>query len=103
MKSIPLRPSTAERQVEGASFPTGETAPRPVTTTLRTGRSLVGLAPAAAADDQVDVRAVLQVLARCRALRDHPSCLDLLRPGLRDLPDLAVRLRDCPAGRGKRL
>ncbi len=32
MKSIPLSPPTAAPQVEGASFPTGVTAPRPVTT-----------------------------------------------------------------------
>jgi len=33
MKSIPLSPARAARQVEGASFPIGVTAPRPVTTT----------------------------------------------------------------------
>jgi hypothetical protein len=32
-KSIPLRPSTAARQVAGASLPIGVTAPSPVTTT----------------------------------------------------------------------
>jgi hypothetical protein len=36
MKSTPLRPSRAASQVEGASFPSGVTAPRPVTTTRRT-------------------------------------------------------------------
>jgi hypothetical protein len=33
MKSIPLWPATAARQVSGAVFPTGVTAPSPVTTT----------------------------------------------------------------------
>ena len=33
-QSMPLSPATAARQVEGASFPSGVTAPRPVTATL---------------------------------------------------------------------
>src|SRR5438093_2222653 len=40
MKSIPLSPATAARQVEGASFPIGVTAPRPVTATLLIAASL---------------------------------------------------------------
>ena len=36
MKSIPLRPATADSQVERRSLPSGVTAPRPVTATLRT-------------------------------------------------------------------
>ena len=36
MKSIPLRPSTAACQVDGASLPSGVTAPSPVTATLLT-------------------------------------------------------------------
>jgi hypothetical protein len=35
MKSIPLRPATAASQVERRSLPSGVTAPRPVTATLR--------------------------------------------------------------------
>jgi hypothetical protein len=35
IQSIPLSPSTAARHVEGASFPSGVTAPSPVTTTRR--------------------------------------------------------------------
>src|SRR6266542_389093 len=35
MKSTPLRPATAASQVDRASFPTGVTAPRPVTTIRR--------------------------------------------------------------------
>src|ERR1043166_7516415 len=42
MKSIPLSPATAARQVSGAVFPTGVIAPRPVTTTRRTSRNLCG-------------------------------------------------------------
>jgi hypothetical protein len=34
MKSMPLSPATAARQVDGASPPIGVTAPSPVTTTL---------------------------------------------------------------------
>ena len=33
IQSIPLRPATADSQVEGASLPSGVTAPRPVTAT----------------------------------------------------------------------
>jgi hypothetical protein len=33
MKSMPLSPATAARQVDGASAPIGVTAPSPVTTT----------------------------------------------------------------------
>src|SRR6266508_6296351 len=40
MKSIPLSPAIAARQVEGASFPIGVTAPRPVTATLLIAASL---------------------------------------------------------------
>ena len=40
IQSMPLRPSTAARHVEGASLPSGVTAPSPVTTTLRTRASL---------------------------------------------------------------
>ena len=39
MKSIPLSPATAARHVDGASPPSGVTAPSPVTTTLRITRS----------------------------------------------------------------
>ena len=38
MKSMPLSPATAARQVDGASAPMGVTAPSPVTTTLRITR-----------------------------------------------------------------
>ena len=41
MKSIPLSPATAARQVEGASLPSGVTAPRPVTATRFIAASLV--------------------------------------------------------------
>jgi hypothetical protein len=37
MKSIPLVPATAASQVARASFPSGVTAPSPVTATLRIG------------------------------------------------------------------
>src|SRR6185503_5390136 len=40
IQSMPLSPATAARQVSGAVFPTGVTAPRPVTTTRLTGESL---------------------------------------------------------------
>ena len=40
MKSIPLSPASAARHVERASFPTGVTAPRPVTTTRLTAPEL---------------------------------------------------------------
>src|SRR5207249_11262907 len=40
IQSIPLSPATAARQVSGAVFPTGVTAPSPVTTIRRTGESL---------------------------------------------------------------
>jgi hypothetical protein len=33
MKSMPLSPASAARQVDGASLPIGVTAPRPVTAT----------------------------------------------------------------------
>jgi hypothetical protein len=36
MKSMPLRPSTAARQLSGALKPIGVTAPRPVTATRLT-------------------------------------------------------------------
>ena len=39
MKSTPLSPATAARQVDGASRPMGVIAPRPVTATLRIGQS----------------------------------------------------------------
>src|SRR4051812_36469791 len=42
IQSIPLSPATAARQVSGAVLPTGVIAPRPVTTTRRTGQSLCG-------------------------------------------------------------
>ena len=34
IQSMPLSPATAARQVDGASFPSGVTAPSPVTATL---------------------------------------------------------------------
>src|SRR6266498_3329672 len=40
MKSMPLSPAVAARQVEGASLPSGVTAPRPVTATLLIAASL---------------------------------------------------------------
>src|SRR5690242_7497485 len=40
IQSMPLSPATAARQVSGAVFPTGVTAPSPVTTTRLTGESL---------------------------------------------------------------
>src|SRR5829696_3389410 len=43
MKSTPLSPATAARHVLGASLPIGVTAPRPVTTTRRTERTLASL------------------------------------------------------------
>ena len=45
MKSIPLSPAIAARQVEGASLPSGVTAPRPVTATLLIAASLVRRMP----------------------------------------------------------
>ena len=46
MKSMPLSPATAARQVDGASLPSGVTAPRPVTATLLIAASLVRACPA---------------------------------------------------------
>src|SRR6478672_13146896 len=45
IQSIPLSPATAERQVSGALFPTGVTAPRPVTTTRLTVGAYVSSVP----------------------------------------------------------
>src|SRR5919204_5318828 len=45
MKSMPLSPATAACHVDGASLPTGVTAPRPVTTTLRSIRLELSLVP----------------------------------------------------------
>ena len=41
IQSMPLRPATAASQVDGASLPSGVTAPSPVTTTLRIAASLM--------------------------------------------------------------
>src|SRR3954470_16396790 len=87
IQSIPLSPATAARQVPGAVFPTGVIAPRPVTTTRRTGRNLRG-------DARLPEREVGELV---------PVGLDLLRHRLfvlavlaRDLGGFLVsgRLRD---------
>src|SRR4051812_14932676 len=81
IQSIPLRPSTAARQVSGAVFPTGVTAPSPVTTTRLTGCRLCG--------DALFLQRELGELV--------PVALDLLREGFlvgavlpRDLGGLGV-------------
>src|SRR5204862_3094427 len=95
MKSMPLSPATAARQVSGAVFPTGVIAPRPVTTTRRTGESLVALAGLRPlADDQVDLGAAREPLPRARARAEHTALLLLRGEAARDLADAAVGLPD---------
>ena len=83
MKSIPLSPATAARQVSGAVFPTGVTAPRPVTTTRRTVRNLRG-------DACLPERELGELV---------PVGLDLLRHRLFVLAVLARRPRRFPRPR----
>src|SRR5204863_4246491 len=105
IQPIPLSPSTAARQVSGAVFPTGVIAPSPVTTTRRTGGSLVATLAGlrALADDQVHLGAVCERRARPRPLAEHAALLLLRGDAARDLADSAVGFRDRRPGLGDRL
>src|SRR4051812_17572670 len=99
IQSIPLSPATAARQVSGAVFPTGVSAPNPVTATRRIAWSLKGGRLAPAAHHEPDLGTLLQALIRARALTDDDA-LSLLRGQASDPPNAAVGAHDrCPRSR----
>src|SRR6188472_4102733 len=87
MKSMPLSPATAARHVDGASLPSGVTAPRPVTATLFIAESLCAsrLPPA---DDEGDLGAAGADRSGSGALAEDAA--DFPRPRAADAADRAV-------------
>src|SRR6266498_3208221 len=91
MKSMPLSPAIAARQVEGASLPSGVTAPRPVTATLFTRASLDACPPVLAPRCELGV---------ARALEAAPHRLvELVAVGAN--AGRSVGSREMPGGAGK--